>query len=835
MKRIFLFLTAAVMLMAAAGCKPDDMYKNEFVITEITVPQNFDFYANYKNFQDVRFSYTEQPVIKISFSSPVKDSVYNLALFTDAVYYNISKELNKGEGLWYTYAIEGNELTVDLSENYGTDFNLSLYIPKEVESSEGNKLPEDKLLVISSGSRAMKNLENDRASGIYLGSPRNYELIKKKGDGKDIYFVNRNLSYLYSEGFEKGERESLNKGQNVTVKEISEGIAKVDVYYPKTEFRERFSAGFEFTEYESHNILTGYIEEKYLTYLTEPLNEGTCYVVKRGFPSRDGFERAFLCIYPPMNGELRIPILKNVAALDEEQVHLCESISLYGLPDMVSDEAYMNKEFQNGQPGYHPQYGWSQTEYENYMNAYNSYADAVISVASNFQVSEEAEDFRQEILKSMKDRAEIWKIWIDWGYKNKLQDMDYMPDEILKRIELDSAQMRQAEEILEDARRLGGTKGSEIDLLYFLTEFRSMRERQATDFYNEVLENTVFDYELPEEEISVPPYNRDIEYGTNENANSANGGLVADDDEFIYYANPKDEGKLYRIGKDGKNKVKLLDEPNLFNLYAYGDRIFFSWYKSLENDEFETGIYSVGKDGTGFRAEVPGRYGTRFLVKDDIIYYISASDRVTEEEGFPITALYTYNMKDKKEAMIDDEGIIDRCLCIYEDTLYYMNSEVIKKYSLLTGEITNTQVKSEYDFVYMAYVQLYDNRLYGRLDYIHSVSLPEAKEWETSVSFEESPIIQMSVTDEYIFFISQDLEEYRNEKYVMNIYRARHDGSELVKINSVDWDSIVGYNYAENIYTSGDRLIIVNRTAGAGDANAVMVFDFDGNRRDWDI
>lgn len=866
-KKLFIFLFI-ITLILNTGCvkdtsqkeiPPDDSINNSqenneikneqsLEIIEILVPSGLNTFFNEKKYEDIKLSNIEERKIEITFNQNIKDNNYIFNIMEYDTSYDVIEKNNTKDGTMFSYEVIDNKIIVDLYEGLYFDGIISLYVPKELESVDGTFLSDDKLFMFTSYLRINRNYFEEETGNTYGGGPISSELIKSKDDKKSIYFVNKNISNFFSKEYMDSDAISLNKGQNLIINEINDEYAEAEIYYSKKVSLSRIPDDFEIIEKDDFNIVKGLIDKNDITKLIEPLNEETNYAVKRRYSRNGPNKEVFLCIYPPMYGEVMLPLLNNVAELDESTVHLIESLSIYNLINIVSNEEFMHpgndfdkktilaflksKNSNNevisafDEKIHYPEINWTEEEYIRNINAYNLYIDNIIEVLEDFKVTKGAENFKENVKEIILDRAEIQKIWIDWGHKNKQADKNYMLNEILATIELNENQIKQANNIFKNEEN--------HDLYYILEEFMNIKQKDVENSYIDTIEKAVFDYEIPEQEIIVSPYDKGIKYDTNESANLANGGFVADDADYIYFINTLDDYKLYKISKDGKEKLKISDVSQLSHLMIYNDRLYFTQSYRNEDGEYKNNICSINTDGKDFRVEFDKKFVLKFIIKDDLLYYIAHSDNKSEE-GFNIYSLYSYSMNEKVETQIQ-EGVIDRCLIAFEDTLYYMDYDYVIKYNILTQEIITTDIESNFNYVYLAYVQRYHDKLFARLDDVLSLSLPEGNTWETAAPSYESVIIQMVVTDNYVFYISLDIEEYKNNaSFVMNIFRVKHDGSELTKINRVNYNNVIGYNNEENIAVIDDKLILINKKGSIEEKNRFMVFDFDGNELDWDI
>ncbi len=148
---------------------------------------------------------------------------------------------------------------------------------------------------------------------------------------------------------------------------------------------------------------------------------------------------------------------------------------------------------------------------------------------------------------------------------------------------------------------------------------------------------------------------------------------------------------------------------------------------------------------------------------------------------------------------------------------------------MVTGDKMNIDVGENYN-IYD--VQIFDNKIYlYNHNILKSINLDESK-LENLVNLDENYIIRtVYITDEYVFFTTYN--EYKNN--VLDIYRVKNDGNDLVKIYSIEYPEQLS-----NIV--GDRIFIVNKKIIFFDTNFIIdnkhrikVLDFDGNELNWDM
>ena len=130
----------------------------------------------------------------------------------------------------------------------------------------------------------------------------------------------------------------------------------------------------------------------------------------------------------------------------------------------------------------------------------------------------------------------------------------------------------------------------------------------------------------------------------NSNAALTDGGMVASQNNWIYYANPYDSLKLYKIKLDGSEKTKLCnDKPNQINVV--GRTIYYQ----NTNKETKSGLYKIGIDGS-----------QRTLINDlDYMLYMRVSDYsiVYLNQDHEVYRLTSLNLDKAKQKYFDEKEI----------------------------------------------------------------------------------------------------------------------------------------------------------------------------------
>lgn len=329
----------------------------------------------------------------------------------------------------------------------------------------------------------------------------------------------------------------------------------------------------------------------------------------------------------------------------------------------------------------------------------------------------------------------------------------------------------------------------------------------ADDDYTPKMEEDVLQRKESEED-DLPPYDNEEKILTNTSANIANGGSAAMDDRYIYYDNPKDGGKLYRLDIKENTNEKLLDEEIQGNIILYEDKIFFNRISGRNVD-----VCSVNKDGTGFRQVIDIR--TFFAVYDGNIYYIKGTG-IFDEFSFERFNLCSMSIDGGNEQIIE-ENIWDVSIFIYNDMLYYTARKDYKEYNMKSGGSRVINLAERWHSIHA-----YNDNLYYILDY-NKLYTTDLKKDEVSevVSVQEDYILSSYAFDEYIFLTAYSA----SKDNILEIYRVKNDGSQLTKIYSIEYENPIGSVVSEGMFVFKDKIILIATGVNRG----IWTIDFYGN------
>ncbi len=183
------------------------------------------------------------------------------------------------------------------------------------------------------------------------------------------------------------------------------------------------------------------------------------------------------------------------------------------------------------------------------------------------------------------------------------------------------------------------------------------------------------------------------------NANRRNGGYIMEEERYIVYRNPVDNGKLYRYEK-ATGAVKVLYNTTALNGFLHSIQFFDNkiyFVTKAESDESPT-LYCTDIEGETLERLIEN-VGDDYIVTDDMIYYTTAR----ENDG-GIFYLYRYDRKRKESALMRP----GQCeyLNLVGNELYFVDYTftgesissgrgIICKINVITNEIEPIQITDE--------------------------------------------------------------------------------------------------------------------------------------------
>jgi hypothetical protein len=297
----------------------------------------------------------------------------------------------------------------------------------------------------------------------------------------------------------------------------------------------------------------------------------------------------------------------------------------------------------------------------------------------------------------------------------------------------------------------------------------------------------------------------------NTSANLNSLGKYAHDGTWLYYANPYDHYKLYRMQSDGSEKVKLSDDIpwwiNVSSGYLY-------YVVQRKNDP---GIYKLSIDGLEHTQLHTGNIFKLTLVNDSLYYWDREGIWQTNPNGSEFTKIFDRSslwqhfqivedmlflnayplpdITDQTRLMIFSVSLKDTTLItpykntntfkflVHEDWIYWQNAN--NRYRKGLERVHTNQVQQEAipldeidymhienDVIYFSYT---DRKLH-----IYSMNIDGSnlKQLNTDIS------LRLHIADGWIYYEKYDLDPFLHgfEHNSPAHYRIRIDGSERMKL-----------------------------------------------------
>lgn len=277
------------------------------------------------------------------------------------------------------------------------------------------------------------------------------------------------------------------------------------------------------------------------------------------------------------------------------------------------------------------------------------------------------------------------------------------------------------------------------------------------------------------EETAAPVVEEEIvksvsEQLNNQTGNLINGGLLAEKDDWIYYSNFNDGGKIYRVHADGGEHFKVNDDHSLKITIAGGWVYYLASEERSElnrtslRDRVGGRIYKIRTDGSE-RTLLLDDYSWELLLVDDWIYHTRG--------GYGI---YRFRTDGTGHQIISTEPA--SYFNLKGDWLYFCQGW--QSHETTTGGIH--KVSTDGGEIYRVGDEtVYTLHIAG--DWIYYSSLrPDRRIAKIRADGTEQSLIvddwafELNVAGDWIYYVNRGDED--------SIYRIRTDGSERVKLNS---------------------------------------------------
>ena len=279
----------------------------------------------------------------------------------------------------------------------------------------------------------------------------------------------------------------------------------------------------------------------------------------------------------------------------------------------------------------------------------------------------------------------------------------------------------------------------------------------------------------------------------NSNANYANGAEFTFDGEWIYYGEPTDNYKLYKIRENGDDKTQLSDKIHVRNLNVLNGWVY---YTTLD----ESGLFKVRTNGKS-ETKIYNNYVDSVKVTGNYIYFADdtkAGIYRMKTNGKEITNL----TKDKNSKNTEHY----RISYIYDSQIYYKVriGSKLYLYKIKTNGTENTEICRFSDFA--VHVQMLNNTIYY-YNYnektIYKINIDGVN--ETAI-INDVDIAAMFIEDDDIYYFKRIVkteETNGTEDVGVYLYKIKINGEDNIRVAD---DVINSYMYG----ISGDWIYYVN-------------------------
>lgn len=278
----------------------------------------------------------------------------------------------------------------------------------------------------------------------------------------------------------------------------------------------------------------------------------------------------------------------------------------------------------------------------------------------------------------------------------------------------------------------------------------------------------------------------------NTNGNLVNEGLVAEKGDWIYYSNLTENGKLYKIKKDGTGRTQLSNDK-CKNINIIDDWVYYANYSN------DGTLYKIKTDGTGRIQLDDTLYIKNINVVKNWIYYRSGTyhfykiktdgtektkfnadveDIAVSGDWIYYTEAYTSNIyKIKTDGssttkLNDDHSYY---INIVNNWIYYSNGDQGNKiYKVKTDGSGRTKLNncnSEYINVAGNWIYYVDDSHYGSYNRIYKIKTDGSGETQLNNNISKN----LNIAGDWIY--------YDNGSDYHNLYKVKTDGSSDQLIN----------------------------------------------------
>lgn len=276
-----------------------------------------------------------------------------------------------------------------------------------------------------------------------------------------------------------------------------------------------------------------------------------------------------------------------------------------------------------------------------------------------------------------------------------------------------------------------------------------------------------------------------VEHRGNSVSNIRNGGRLDSDGEWLYYANPSQEWKLYRAKANFTEKMAVNQDVYTNNISIVDDSIYCE----------------IGRDGKGYYIRMDKDGGNQILLGTTIYWPTLVGDWIYYMSWAPQEG-YLHRMRpdgSEKTQLVQDS--INSFVTDGKYVYYVQSNAKIFRLDLETGERTKILASGT------GRLELYKDELYFTF-------LPDQKFYKMSVSGGDLTLISDMELWEFNLDHRTDWIYVVNKDDNQTLYRMKIDGTQVEKLNNVKTSGIhiIGERvYYTNLYTNTIESLAINK------------------------
>jgi len=253
-----------------------------------------------------------------------------------------------------------------------------------------------------------------------------------------------------------------------------------------------------------------------------------------------------------------------------------------------------------------------------------------------------------------------------------------------------------------------------------------------------------------------PPLTEVSQARGNSAGNIDNGGLVAQQGDWVYYQNGSDGKKLYKIRTDGTGRTKLNEDYYSSYLNVLGEWIYYTY-------AFDSRIYKIRTDGTG-RTKLNEDESSYLNVQGEWIYYRNGSDE---------RKLYKIRTDGTGRTKLNDD--VSESFIVLNEWIYYRNDSSSSYTGMLYKIRTDGTGRTKLNDDVPSSLNVQGEWIYYRNHYDDGKLYKIRTDGTGRTKLNEGVSHSLNVLGEWIYYYNG----YDDGK----LYKIRTDGSERQKVN----------------------------------------------------